>query len=362
MSPVADHPSARRIPPALAAALTTVLAAALLALLCTAALSLGRPLLSPAGLAQALADRESLPGVIVWEIRLPRLLLGLLAGTALGCAGLLLQEALRNPLAVPELLGVSAGAAAVVAAVTVFSLPVASALVPPLALAGGVAGGSICLVTARRARGADSMLLTGAAVSTALGGLVYAITSMADQFQLGLVFRYLMGSLIGAGWDELGMVAPWLALAAPAVVLCLPLLGVLALGDEGAGALGLDPARARMVVLAVAAALVAVVVAACGPVSWVGFLAPMLARRLHPLASPRLRLLWAALLGGTITVAADLAARTVFYPIELPLGAFTGTVGVIGGLLLLRGHLGKQALAPAAPPRTGSPTPGKGRT
>ncbi|MFC3996569.1 iron chelate uptake ABC transporter family permease subunit [Nocardiopsis sediminis] len=311
-------------------------AALLLLAVCTAALCLGKPVLAPAAITAAIADPGSLDAVILWEIRLPRMLLGLLAGAALGCAGLLLQEALRNPLAVPELLGVSSGSAAVVAATTVFALPVAGALVPALALAGGVAGGALCLVVARRAGDAASVLLTGAAVSTALTGAVYAITSMADQFQLGLVFRYLMGSLVGSGWAELRMVAPWLVLAVPLLLLCLPLLGVLGLGDDAASALGLSPGRARLACLAVAAVLVAVVVAACGPISWVGFLAPMLARQTYPRAEPRVRLLWSGLLGGLVTVAADLAARTMFHPIELPLGAFTGSIGVIGGLLLLR--------------------------
>ncbi|RCV48496.1 iron ABC transporter [Marinitenerispora sediminis] len=303
---------------------------------CVAALCLGRPVIAPAALPQALTDPDSLTGVVVREIRLPRMLLGLCAGVALGSAGLLLQEALRNPLAVPELLGVSAGSAAVVAAVTVFGLPVAAAAVPGLALAGGIAGGGVCLLVARRAGNAAAMLLTGAAVAAALNGVVYAITSMADQFQLGLVFRYVLGSLVGAGWPELAMMAPWLVVAAPALLCCLPLLGVLGLGDDAAASLGLHPDRARLAVLAVAAVLVSVVVAACGPISWVGFLAPMLARALLPSATPRARLGWAALLGGTITVLADLAARTAFHPLELPLGAFTGTVGIVGGLLLLR--------------------------
>jgi iron complex transport system permease protein len=319
--------------------LTAVLAGTGLAALC-----LGRPVLPPAALPAALTG-EGLEAVVLTQIRLPRLLLGLLAGAALGAAGLLLQEALRNPLAVPELLGVSSGSAAVVATVTVFALPVAPALLPAAALAGGVAGGSVCLAAARHARSADTMLLAGAAVSTALTGLVYAVTSMADQFQLGLVLRYLMGSLVGADWGDVTLVAPWLAAAAPVVVLCLPLLGVLSLGDDGASALGLRPRAARAVVLAVAAALVAVVVAACGPVAWVGFLAPMLARRLAPLAPPALRMAWSVLLGATVTVGADLAARTVLYPIELPLGAFTGTVGVTGALLLLRGRTGTDARA-----------------
>ncbi len=332
----------RRPGPRPSAAPVLVLAGALAAA-CLAALCLGRPFVAPAQIPAALAG-EGLDNVVLIHIRLPRLLLGLLAGAALGAAGLLLQEALRNPLAVPELLGVSAGAAAVVATVTVFSLPLAAPLLPAAALAGGVAGGAVCLLAARRARAADSMLLTGAAVSTALTGVVYAVTSMADQFQLGLVLRYLMGSLVGADWQDVALVAPWVGLALPAVVLCLPLLGVLALGDDGASALGMRPRTARAVVLAVAATLVAVVVAACGPVAWVGFLAPMLARRLAPLASPAARAGWAVLLGATLTVAADVAARTLLYPIELPLGAFTGTVGVVGGLLLLRGRTGGEAL------------------
>ncbi|TDC83923.1 iron ABC transporter permease [Micromonospora sp. KC606] len=286
-------------------------------------------------LALGLPAEAEVARVVLWELRLPRLLLALSGGAAVGAAGLLMQAALRNPLAVPELLGVSTGGALAAAVMVVWALPVPAALQPLVALVGAVCGGAVCLAAAGAGRGPGAVLLIGAAVSTALQAVLLAVMAAADRLQYDTLFRYLVGSLTGITWDHVGLSLPWLLGCAPLTVLALPALGVLRLGDEAAAAVGLHVGRARVAVLGLAAVLVAVVVGPCGPIAWIGFVAPHAARWLRPAADARLLLPWAVVFGALFTTVADLAARHVFAPAETPLGAWTAAVGIVAGLVML---------------------------
>lgn len=296
------------------------------------ALTAGRPVIAPADLPAALGSPD-LPGVLLRELRIPRLLLAVVAGVSLGCAGLVLQEALQNPLAAPDLVGVSSGATFAVALVVVTG---AATALPLAALAGGLGGGALTLIAARGARGPAGVLLTGAAVSAGLQAAFLAAFALAGELQTGTLFRFLLGSLAGRGADDLAAVAPWLLVSLPALLACGPVLAVLRLGDAAAGSLGVRVERARAAALLVAVLLVGPVVAVCGPVAWVGLLAPHLARRLVPGGDAVAWLPVAALCGAVTVVAADLAARFALAPIETPLGAWTAVAGVLGGLVLTR--------------------------
>ncbi|MFC5744307.1 FecCD family ABC transporter permease [Actinomadura rugatobispora] len=318
---------------------TVVLAAGLLAAAALCALCLGTPNIVPSRLVALLPGgaADGLETVVVREVRLPRLLLALAAGACLGAAGLVMQEALRNPLAVPEMLGVSSGAALGVAAPLVLALTLPGWSYPLLALAGAGIGGAVTLVAAGFGRSPSAVLLTGAAVAAALQAALLVLMVMADQLDLQVIFRYLLGSLSGRTWDAWHDVWPWLLAAVPLLVLCAPMLSVLRLGDEDAGALGLRVRHARLGALAVAVLLIAPVVAVCGPIAWVGFLAPHLARRLRPDAGVLRWLPWTVAWGAVITVWADQAARLVLKPVETPAGAWTALIGVPVGVALLRG-------------------------
>ncbi|MEE1926850.1 iron ABC transporter permease [Streptomyces sp. TRM 70351] len=335
--------------------LTGLLAAAALGALC-----LGTPVVSPARLpAVLLGERDSLTGVVVGELRLPRLVLGLLAGACLGAAGLVLQEALRNRLAVPEMLGVSSGAALGVAAPLVLALSLPAVVQPLLALAGAALGGVLTLLAAGFGRSPSAVLLTGAAVSAALQAALLVLMVMADQLDLQLVYRYLLGSLSARVWPDVTGLGPWLLVALPALVLCAPVLSVLRLGDDDAEALGVRARHARLAALAVSVVLIAPVVAVCGPVAWVGFLAPQLARRLRPGADAVRWLPWSAGWGACVVVLADLPARLALAPVETPVGAWTALLGVPAGVVLLRKRGGAAARGrPAPAPGTGPGTAG----
>jgi len=285
-------------------------------------LALGEPVV--------LAPTTELEQVVVWQLRAPRLLLGAIAGACLGTAGLLLQEALRNPLAVPELLGVSSGAAAAVGASVAFGVALPGAPLS-LALLGAAAGGALTLLAVRGATGPAAVLLIGAAVGSACQAVLLAATAMTDSREQGVLVRYLLGSLTGTTWGTLGPVAAGLVLAVPAVALVLPRVRVLRLGDDEALSAGLRPGRVRLAVLGVASLLVAVVVGPAGPVAWVGFFAPRLAARVGR-PTPGVT----ALLGALVVVVADLVARTALYPVELPVGGLTALAAVAVGLLARR--------------------------
>ncbi|MFI7639544.1 FecCD family ABC transporter permease [Nonomuraea sp. NPDC049400] len=305
-----------------------------LAVVALAGLCLGTPFVAPQDLLVAAPD--SIAHVVVWELRVPRVLIGLLGGAAIGAAGLLLQESLRNPLAVPEMLGVSTGAALAVSVCVVWALPVPPSLYALAGLLGAALGGLVTLAAARTGRSAGGVLLIGAAVSTGIQALLLAVMATADRLQYDMLFRYLVGSLSGLMWEQTSRSLPWFAAAIPLVVLCVPALGLLRLGDDTAASLGSRVNRARLGVLAVSTLLIGAVTGPCGPIAWVGFLAPVTARRLRPHAGVRSWLPWSAALGALVTLTADLAARLAFAPVETPLGAWTALSGVLAGAILLR--------------------------
>ncbi|MFF9689495.1 FecCD family ABC transporter permease [Streptomyces sp. NPDC014623] len=301
------------------------------------ALCLGTPYVPPHRLVGVVLDGDTtLAGIVVNELRVPRLVLALIAGACLGAAGLVLQEALRNPLAVPEMLGVSSGAALGVAAPLVLTLSLPAAVQPLLALGGAALGGGLTLLAAGLGRSPSAVLLTGAAVAAALQAALLVLMVMADQLDLQLIYRYLLGSLSGRTWEDVSGLWPWLLVAVPALVLCAPVLSVLRLGDEDAEALGVRAQRARLAALAIAVVLIAPVTAVCGPVAWVGFLAPHLARWFNPSGGAVRWLPWSAAWGAVVVTVADVPARLALAPVETPAGAWTALLGVPAGIALMR--------------------------
>ncbi|WP_374227566.1 FecCD family ABC transporter permease [Streptomyces sp. AC627_RSS907] len=339
-----------------------LLVVVLLAVSSVCALSLGTPYVAPHRLVAVMREGDTtLAGIVVTELRVPRLLLALVAGACLGAAGLVLQEALRNPLAVPEMLGVSSGAALGVAAPLVLTLSLPAAVQPLPAIGGAALGGGLTLLVAGIGRGPSAVLLTGAAVAAALQAALLVLMVMADQLDLQLIYRYLLGSLSARTWDDVTGLWPWLLVAGPALVLCAPVLSVLRLGDEDAEALGVRAHRARLAALAIAVALISPVTAVCGPVAWVGFLAPHLSRWFGPAAGAVRWLPWSAAWGAVVVTVADVPARLALAPVETPVGAWTALLGVPAGVALMRSGGRRRAVrrASAASAAACAPPPGQ---
>jgi iron complex transport system permease protein len=267
---------------------------------------------------------------IVRTVRLPRATLALLVGAALGMSGGALQGVLRNGLAEPYLLGVSGGAAVGAVVATMLGLN-GPAVTPVAALIGALAAVILVLVIARvgGGRGADPRVLIMAGVvvgAFANAAIMVALASAPADTVRGAVW-WMMGSVADARWSAITWLAGYLAVGGAALILWAPEIDALALGDEAAAAIGVDVDRASRRIFLAAATVAAATVAAAGLVGFVGLVVPHIARNGGARAH-RAILGASALVGASLVLAADIVARTVRAPADLPLGAITALVGV----------------------------------
>jgi iron complex transport system permease protein len=300
-------------------------------------------LTGPAGIGPGQALRALLAGdggaavLVMREIRLPRAVLAVLVGAALGLSGAALQGLLRNPLAEPGLLGASAAAAlgAVIALQT--GLAAAYALALPLAaLAGAAAAVFLILGLAGRDGGATTLILAGIAVSALAGALTALVLNLSpNPFAAAEIVFWMMGSLADRSWLHVTLAAP-LILAGIAALLSLGRgLDALTLGEDAAASLGIALHRLRLVAVLGVAAAVGAATAVAGAVGFVGLVVPHLLRPLVG-ALPS-RLLPASALGGAaVVLAADVAVRTIAPDRDLKLGVLTALVGAPFFLHLIR--------------------------
>ncbi|CAL9656541.1 putative siderophore transport system permease protein YfhA [Streptomyces sp. enrichment culture] len=278
---------------------------------------------------------------IVGELRLPRALLALLVGCCFGLSGAVFQALLRNPLASPDVIGVSAGASAgAVLASMAFGLSglamSGSALVGALA-----AGTAIYLLAWRGGVSGGRFVLIGIGVGTGLVSLRSYLMTRAEVTEAANAFVWLTGSLNGRSWDQF-----WPLLGCAVVLLPLTLaaargLGALQLGDETAGGLGARVQRDRLALLASATALVGVATAAAGPIGFVAFVSPPVARRLVP--GQGAALVPSALTGAALVCLADFAAQHALPGIQVPVGVVTSVIGApyLLWLLARAGRVGR---------------------
>ncbi|WP_244614887.1 FecCD family ABC transporter permease [Pukyongiella litopenaei] len=282
-----------------------------------------------AGNEVAMRDR-----VVLWDIRLPRVLLGILVGAALAVSGAVLQGLFRNPLADPGIVGVSAGASlgAVSAIVLGGALPVAALLgvwLVPAAAFAGAWGATLLLFRIATRQGRTSvatMLLAGIALTALAMALTGLLVYMADDAQLRDFTFWNLGSLAGATWGRLSLAAPMILLP----LLAAPLLGHglngLSLGEAAAGHMGIPVQRLKQAAVLVVAAATGAAVAVSGGIGFIGIVVPHLIRLI---SGPDHRMLLpnAALLGAVLLLLADLFSRTVIAPAELPIGIVTAVIG-----------------------------------
>jgi len=276
---------------------------------------------------------------IVRDLRLPRIVLGALVGAGLGASGAALQGALRNSLAEPYLLGVSGGAA--VGAVIAFALGVSNdAMITLAAFVGAIAAVFVALGVARvggRSARADlrTLLIAGVIVGAFANAAIMVALANTSPNNIRGALWWMMGSAVDANWQRVTWLAVSVLIAGGSLVYWAREIDVLSLGEDTAASLGVDVERAGRRAFLLAALLAAATVSAAGLIGFVGLVVPHIARGLG-LRTNRPLVLAAGLIGATLVVAADLAARTVAAPTELPLGAITALLGVPFFLIQLR--------------------------
>jgi iron complex transport system permease protein len=328
---VSTPPRLERWRTLLAPAVAPILLAAIVLL----ALGLGKYAVSPGEVVRAVAgqlagDGRAVPdavSTVLWRIRLPRVVAGLLVGAALSAAGAAYQGMFRNPLVSPDILGVSAGAGLGALVGIFLQLPVA--LVQGLAFVGGLLAVAFVTALAGRVRRHDPVLvlvLAGVAVGTVLGAGMSLLKILADPYtQLPAMTYWLLGGLVSVTRADVAAAALGIITGVVPLVLLRWRMNLLSLPDEEVLALGVDPRRLRAVLIAAATLMTASAVSISGIIGWVGLVVPHAARLL--VGPDFRRLLPAALmLGAGFLVGADTVARTAA-SIEIPLGILTALAG-----------------------------------
>ena len=282
------------------------------------------------------------PSVILLDVRLPRLLLAFLVGASLAAVGVALQALLRNPLADPYILGISSGAALGAALALQFGLAWAIGGFTAVQLcaflfAAATIGAIYRIAVADGRIPVQTLLLAGVIINAILSALILFITSLSDSTSAFRLFFWLMGSLVTLGYDGLGALAVTVLIGIG--VLCAQgrNLNLLSLGEDPAQGLGLDVERIKRVIFVTTALLTGVAVAVSGLIGFVGMIVPHAVRMvLGP--DHRLLLPASALVGGTFLAVADTVARSLWAPMELPVGVITALCGGPFFIYLLMSH------------------------
>jgi iron complex transport system permease protein len=298
---------------------------------------------------RAVGERLHVPGVtssltpvedsILWEIRVPRVVLGALVGGMLALAGATYQGVFRNPLADPYLLGVAAGAglgATVAIAYLPDSISGQQAL-PPAAFLGGLAAVALAYAVGRsagRERDATTLVLAGVTVA-AFFTAAQTFVQQRNTDTLQEVWSWILGGLPTTGWTDVALIVPYLAIAGAVILAHRRVLDVLSLGDDEAASLGVDVRRVRLLLIVAATVGTAAAVAVSGLIGFVGIIVPHTIRLLTG-ATYRALLPLACIGGAAFLVLADVVARTAAAPAEIPIGIVTAFIGAPFFALVLR--------------------------
>ena len=292
-------------------------------------LGIGASGMSPGAVLHALAGpASSISHQIVWTIRMPRVLLAAITGCTIAVSGVIMQGTAANPLAAPDIVGVSAGAALVgVAGTVIFTGLGGTALV--LASIGGAAAAAFCVIGVAGAgqgrTGPARLALAGVTVTAMLLALTQAVLLLHQTGTAG-VFFWLVGGVNFASWQDIHTIAPWAAAGLAGAMLLARPLNILALGEDTARGLGLNVTRTRILGVLCTVCLAGSAVAVAGPIAFVGLIVPHIVRLLvgtnHLVVIPV-----TGLCGAALVTLADVACRYVQFPFETPTGVVTALLG-----------------------------------
>nr|WP_244511351.1 iron ABC transporter permease [Halomonas arcis] len=274
------------------------------------------------------APRQSDIAFIIWELRLPRILLAVLVGAALAIAGAILQGIVRNPLASPDVIGITSGAAmAAVMFLALLSPQLSISWLPLAALCGALFAALLVFLLAwKDGVSPTRMVLVGIGLAAAMGAVTTLLIVISDDTAAMVAYVWLTGSLYAAQWQDVMGMLPWLLVAVPLCLSYARHMDTMALGDSVAQGLGVSLLRSRLVLMACSVALAGAAVAFAGGLSFVGLMAPHMAAKLVGRQFARLVPV-SGLIGALIVLYADLLGRVAFLPKDLPAGVFVSGIG-----------------------------------
>ncbi|HTP59624.1 MAG TPA: iron ABC transporter permease, partial [Spirochaetia bacterium] len=278
---------------------------------------------------QAVRAPDATAAVIISQLRLPRVIAALLVGSALAACGVVMQGLFRNPMASPEILGVSAGGSVgAVVAITTGAAAASQLLLPFFTIAGAFVSTAL-IYSLSSSRGTTSLffiILAGMAISALCGGITSGLLLFARQYEVSQYVFWTMGGLDGRTWQHVLYSAPVLIPGVAVLSLFSRELNVFSFGEEGAHSLGVPVEGVKRLLLAVSAVVTGVAISVSGPVGFIGLLVPHLLRMI--LGPDHRRLMPAAALGGGMfLVACDLVGRAVAPPFEIRVGIITAIIG-----------------------------------
>lgn len=292
-------------------------------------LSVGSFPTPPLQVLRALAGPQSSDlAFIIWELRLPRIVLAILVGAALAIAGAILQSIVRNPLASPDVIGITSGAAlAAVLFLVLLSSHLSVLWLPFAAMLGALISAlAVVSLTWKNGFSPSRMVLVGIGLAAAMGAGTTLLIVISDDSAAMTAYVWLTGSLYAAQWKDVQGMLPWLLVTVPVCLVFTRHADAMALGDSVAEGLGVAILRSRLVLLACSVALAGAAVAFAGGLSFVGLIAPHLAAKLVGRNLARL-VPASALIGALIVLYADLLGRVAFLPKDLPAGIFVAGIG-----------------------------------
>ncbi|MGO4449819.1 FecCD family ABC transporter permease [Phyllobacterium sp. TAF24] len=280
----------------------------------------------PKVLSVLLAPDGKIDSILVWTLRLPRSLAAAVGGAGLAISGYLLQALTRNPLAGPDITGVASGAVAPIVCCFVFFPWISSVYYPFVGLAGGLAAASVTLWVSRGGQGRPLHLaLGGISISLLLGAITTYVLLLSGPQTPSLLF-WLSGGFQGRSWPHLLYMTPWVLVGLGGALACQRVIGMLALSEHASIGMGLNMNFWKPLLLLLAVLPVAGVAPVAGPVAFVGLVSPHITRLLKPQNTGWSIALTAAI-GALMVVTADLIARSVALPRELPVGIITALLG-----------------------------------
>ena len=277
---------------------------------------------------------DQMSQMVIWQVRVPRILVALVAGMGLAIAGAILQNTTRNPLADPYLFGIVSGAGLGATLANITLGEQLSIALPLAAFLGALLAISIVLVIAKVLRRMEQLLLTGVAVSFMLAAITQFILYFGEPFATNRVIFWLMGSLSRVEMSNFYIIAIVLLITIVTITVLHRQIDALLLGDDSAASLGVNVDKLRLLMLGLCAALTATIVAYCGGIGFVGLMIPHIVRQVIGVTTLKL-VIGSALIGGSFLIWVDIIARSALANAEIPIGIITSALGSIFFLFIM---------------------------